>query len=257
MRPGGSPPSYSVCMSGEVQPGRRDEVAPPDDLRASHEDRDRVAELLRVAAGDGRLTVEELDQRLEQALTARTYGELAGLTRDLPVAPGLAAAAPAQRPKDVVRIDCGSGSAKRDDRWLVPQRIEVRVASGRVTLDFTQAVIAHPSLQIDAEVRSGGLTLVTKPGVVVDTDDVAVRSGSVKVRAPGDPAVPVLLKNLCVRQGWQRPHHGTPAAPHLLAVAAAASLDLPAGPPLTSQSRLPELGVAQVKVVLPVRAVRG
>jgi hypothetical protein len=46
----------------------------PDDgpgLRASHEDRDRVVEALRVAGGDGRLTAEELDTRLEAALTGK------------------------------------------------------------------------------------------------------------------------------------------------------------------------------------------
>lgn len=166
----------------------------PGGLRASHEDRDRVAELLRVAAGDGRLTAEELDQRLEAALTARTYGELAALVTDLPAVPGLAAAAPAQEPKSLVRIDCGSGHAKRDGRWVVPERMEVSVASGGVTLDFTEAVTALPSLRIDAQVRSGRLTLVTKPGVVVDADDVAIRSGSVKVREPWDRHVPVILR---------------------------------------------------------------
>ncbi len=193
--PGKRAQLYSVSMTGEVSPlGRGDEVTSPGELRASHEDRDRVVELLRVAAGDGRLTAGELDARLEKALTARTYGELAALTKDLPAAPGLVAGAPAPEPKNVVRIDRHSGSAKRDGRWLVPPRIEVRVTSGSVTLDFTEAVIAQPSLQIDADVRSGALTLVTKPGIVVDTDDVAVRSGSVKVRAPWGPDVPVILR---------------------------------------------------------------
>ena len=49
------------------------------DMRASHEDRDRVIDALRVAGGDGRLSAEELDTRLERALSARTLGELAGL----------------------------------------------------------------------------------------------------------------------------------------------------------------------------------
>lgn len=58
-------------MTGEAPPPERDDdVAPPGEVRASHEDRDRAAELLRMAAGDGRLTADELDQRLEQALTA-------------------------------------------------------------------------------------------------------------------------------------------------------------------------------------------
>jgi uncharacterized protein DUF1707 len=183
-------------MMGEVSPLGRgdDEVASPGDLRASHDDRDRVAELLRVAAGDGRLTAEELDQRLEKALTARTYGELAALTRDLPASRASLVGASLQNPKKLVRIDCHSGSAKRDGRWVVPERIEVRVTSGSATLDFTEAVITRPSLQIDADVRSGTLRLVTKPGVIVDTDDVAVRSGGVKVRAPWSPDVPAILR---------------------------------------------------------------
>lgn len=182
-------------MMGEVSPlGRGDGVARPAELRASHGDRDRVVELLRVAAGDGRLTAEELDERLEVALTARTYGELAALTADLPAVPGFAAEAPAPTPKDVGRIDCGSGSVRRDGRWIVPQRIEVRVTSGNVKLDFTDAVLSQPRLLIDAEVRSGSLTLVTKPGIMVDADDVAIKSGNVKVRQPWGDSVPVTLR---------------------------------------------------------------
>lgn len=85
------------------------------ELRASHQDRDRVVELLRVSAGDRRLTAQELDERLELAMTARTYGELAKLVSDLPAA-GSVASTPAPRVKDVVRIACGSGHAKRDGR---------------------------------------------------------------------------------------------------------------------------------------------
>jgi DUF1707 SHOCT-like domain len=182
-------------MADEALPqARGDEVVSRGELRASHDDRDRVVELLRVSAGDGRLTAEELDERVGAALTARTYGELAALVSDLPAVPGSAVSAPAAKPKDVVRIDCRSGSAKRAGRWMVPQRMEVRVSSGNVTLDFTEAVVAWPSLQIDADVHSGNLTLVTKPGVVVDTDDVAIRSGNVKVRAPWGADVPVTLR---------------------------------------------------------------
>jgi hypothetical protein len=122
-------------------------------------------------------------------MTARTYGELAKLVADLPVA-GSAAVTP----KDVVRIDCRSGHAKREGRWVVPNRIEVRVSSGHARLDFTEAVITQPSLRLDMEVRSGGVILITKPGIVVDADDVAVRSGHVKVRAPWGPDVPERLR---------------------------------------------------------------
>ena len=178
-------------MAGEVSPVG-DQAGSGGELRASHQDRDRVVEVLRVAAGDGRLTAEELDERLEAALTARTYAELAVLTRDLPARPGPAPAAPVA-PKDLVRIDLRSGHAKRDGRWVVPRQMEVRITSGHARLDFTQAVIPEGSLRIDAEIRSGSLILLTKPGVVVDTDDVAVRSGHVRVRTPWGPDVPVIL----------------------------------------------------------------
>jgi hypothetical protein len=174
----------------DSEPGH--EVA-RSELRASHEDRDRVVELLRVSAGDGRLTADELDERLELALTARTYGELARLVADLP-ATGSAASAPAPRAKEVMRIDSGSGHTVKNGRWVVPQRIEARIRSGQLKLDFTQAVINQPSLQIDAEVNSGHIILITKPGIVVDTDDVAVRSGHVRVRAPWGPDVPEVLR---------------------------------------------------------------
>lgn len=188
MSPGGP---GDEAPRGEV--AARSEAPAPGQLRASHQDRDRVVEILRVAAGDGRLTSEELDERLEVALTARTFNELADLTRDLPAA-GQAAGAGLPPQKEMVRIDCSSGSAKRDGRWVVPRRLEVRVASGSVKLDFTEAVITQPALAIDAEVRSGSLTLVTKPGIVVDADEVTVRSGAVKVRAPWSSDAPVALR---------------------------------------------------------------
>ncbi|HEY1920771.1 MAG TPA: DUF1707 domain-containing protein [Streptosporangiaceae bacterium] len=167
------------------------------ELRASHEDRDQVVEVLRTAAGDGRITAEELDERIEAALTARTYSELAVLTTDLPAVPGVRTAVPAGPPpeaKEVVRLECRSGDIKRNGPWVVPQRIQVRVTSGNVLLDFTDAVITQPTLQIDAEVSSGSLTLVTKPGIAVDADNVAVRSGNVSVKEPWGSSVPVRFR---------------------------------------------------------------
>ena len=83
---------------------------------------------------------------------------------------------------------------KRDGRWLVPQRMEVRVTGGSVTLDFTEAVIVQPSLLLDADVSAGRLTLVTQPGVVVDTDDVAAEGSYLKVQAHPGPDVPAILR---------------------------------------------------------------
>jgi Domain of unknown function (DUF1707) len=159
----------------------------PAGLLASHADRDRVVEVLRTAAGDGRLTADELDQRLEAALTARTLADLEPLLADLTTA------APAEAP-DLARIKCGSGSAKRDRSWAVPRRLEIDVGSGTVRLDFRQAVIAVRELQIDAQIASGTLLLIIRPGIVVDADDLTVSSGSVKVVPPAGPDAPVDLR---------------------------------------------------------------
>jgi hypothetical protein len=185
-------------MMGEISPAGPGENLPSADrLRASHEDRDRVIEMLRVAAGDGRLTSEELDERVEIAFSARTYGELAALTSDLPatgeaIVPA-APVAPALH-KNVVRLETRSGNLSRVGRWVVPRRIEARVTSGNIKLDFTDAVIAHRSIEIEAEVRSGNLVIITKPGIAVDTDDVVIRSGNVRVKAPWGNQAPVTVQ---------------------------------------------------------------
>jgi hypothetical protein len=145
------------------------------ELRASHADRDRTVEILRIAAGDGRLTADDL-------------------TADLPAAPVPAGAVPAE-PKDLVRIDCTGASAGRDGAWVVPRRMEINATGGSVRLDFTEAVITEPSLQITAAVHGGSLLLVTRPGIEVDTENVSLVGGSVKVRRhAAGPQVPAVFR---------------------------------------------------------------
>src|SRR5690348_17028354 len=134
-------------------------------MRASHEDRDRVVDALRVAGGDGRLSAEELDTRLERALSAQTLGELAGLTTDLPNAPTA---------KEVLVIRQHAGRYGQHGRWLVPARIELHTQMCRVTLDFTHAVITSGVLRIDADMAHGKLLIVSPPGTVINTDGLAL-----------------------------------------------------------------------------------
>ena len=158
------------------------------EVRASHADRDRTVDVLRVAAGDGRLTLEELDERLETALSARTVGELAVLTADLAAAAGPVSG----EAEDVLRIRQEGASTRRGDGWVVPRRLEIRSAWGEVTLDFTDAVITHDTLDIDLDLRTGALKLLTRPGVVVDTGGLGMNYSEIKARRPVD--APVLLR---------------------------------------------------------------
>jgi hypothetical protein len=164
------------------------------ELRASHADRDRVVELLRIAAGDGRLTADELDERLEAALTARTQRELTVLTADLPAGPQAGLDLAVAAPKEVLRMMRRGGNARQLGRWVVPKRMEIKVAGGNVRLDFTEAVITSPVLQIDADIRGGSLVVITRPGVVVDADEVEMFGGRIKIPAPGGPQPPAILR---------------------------------------------------------------
>jgi hypothetical protein len=163
------------------------------EVRASDADRDRVIDVLRGAVGDGRLTADEFEERLEAALSSRTLGELAVLTADLVAGPGRPGAAVAQA-EDVIRIDQRGGSVQRGGRWMVPRRLELRVSWCDVILDFTKAVIVADTLLIDINGRGGALILVLGPGIVVDVDDLAVRYTDVEVRSDAEPGVPVVLR---------------------------------------------------------------
>lgn len=190
---------YSMCMTGEVPPTSQPGNAA---LRASHADRDGTVEMLRAAAGEGRLTPEELDERLEAALTAKTLSELAALTTDLPARtsepgqpgqPGQPAGL-TPRPKDLVRFNSKGGNVTRTGQWVVPAAIEANVVGGNIKLDLTAAVITQPELAIEADLRGGHLILVTRPGITVDVDDLEVRGGNMHFGKGTEGPAPVFLQ---------------------------------------------------------------
>ena len=161
-------------------------------------------EVLRAAAGEGRLTPDELDERLEAALNSRTFGELAMLTADLVAGPGQPGPDTPQA-EGVIRIDQRGGSVRRTGRWVVPRRLELRSSWCDVWLDFTDAVINHDALRIDLNMRGGSLVLVAGPGLVVEADSLAVRYADVKIGPGAEPGAPVALRvHLAgrMRYGW-------------------------------------------------------
>ncbi|SEF17550.1 DUF1707 SHOCT-like domain-containing protein [Jiangella alba] len=196
------------------------------DLRCSDVDRERVAEALRQAAGDGRLTLTELEERLEATFKARTYGELQPITRDLPQGPypvpggnpaanwqagrpGAAGVAPVAgaagagvqpplppsggpvRPSE--RITSVLGNEKRQGRWEVPARIDVTSILGEVVLDFTEAVVRTPEVEIQTSIVLGSLTMIVPEGIDVRIDEGTNILGErkMKLREPVTPGAPV------------------------------------------------------------------
>jgi hypothetical protein len=153
------------------------------ELRASHEDRDRVAETLRTAGGDGRLTAGEPDARVERALSARIQGELAALAAGRPAATAA---------KDVLAVRQTGGTWTRAGRWTVPGRIEVRTKLCRVTSDFTGAVITSGTVRVDADMQHGKLVIVGAPGIVIDAGGLNLVFSKTKLRPDSAAAGPRL-----------------------------------------------------------------
>ncbi|MFD9903314.1 DUF1707 domain-containing protein [Streptomyces sp. NPDC059063] len=179
-------------MAGQSAPmGQSSGPGPTPELRASHADRDRVVDVLSVAAGDGLLTADELDERLEAALTARTLSELAVLTADLPPAPASAKAAEA---KDVLRIEQSFAAVERVGYWVVPRKLELAVTWCDVTLDFTHAEITQDTLRVEVNMCGKDLTLITRPGIVVDVDALRLDYSRTKILQTPAPGTPVALR---------------------------------------------------------------
>jgi len=154
-------------------------------VRASHEDRAAIVGMLRDAGAAGRLEPDELDERTEAALSARTLGDLAALVDDLPGQPPLDLRRP-ELPPHRDHIESELYQAKRDGPWTVPSELDVKVDSGSVILDFTEARITSPALAIQARIRGGNLTLITRPGIELHTHDLMVDNGTVKVDTSWD-----------------------------------------------------------------------
>ncbi|QEV16172.1 DUF1707 SHOCT-like domain-containing protein [Streptomyces alboniger] len=125
-------------------------------------DRERAAQLLKDAYAKGQLTHQQLDQCLEQVLSARTRGQI-----DVAVA-GL----PAQNPGDRSTITTVSGLILRRGRWRVPADLTVASALASVYLDLSRAVIEHPVVDLEVLIGVGRVRIIVPREAVVDLQDM-------------------------------------------------------------------------------------
>lgn len=153
--PAGSAAAQSAAQSASqsASPG----AAPAaGELRASDADRDRVADILREALAEGRLSAEEHSERVEGVLAAKTVGELETYVRDLPAGRRASGPAPAPgRPTDgsiplapdeqVVSV---LSQASRRGRWRVGHRVHAYAIFGQVELDLSEAIFEYQQVVI-------------------------------------------------------------------------------------------------------------
>lgn len=153
-------------------------------IRASDADREAVVEQLREAAAEGRIDLDELDTRLGQALSARTYAELAPLTEDLvPIEVALG---------EPLVIKGGMHGVKRSGVWKVPPVIRVQGGMGGVRIDFTRAECRLREIALDVRGEMAGVKTVIPEGWTTHTDDLdqglgGLRDRTTAERTPGAP----------------------------------------------------------------------
>jgi DUF1707 SHOCT-like domain len=93
-------------------------LIPPDTARAADADREAVAERLRIAAGDGRIDRDELDERLALAYAATTYRQLETLVADLPARSAAITGDALPEPGTLV-LKTKAPNLRQSGRWVV------------------------------------------------------------------------------------------------------------------------------------------
>jgi hypothetical protein len=175
--------------------------ADPARLRVSDAERHQVAELLREAAGEGRLDLDELDARLEATYAARTYADLVPITADLPATapagpPARAAAHHVVAGADHERHFAVMSGFQRKGTWVVPRELTVVAFMGGAELDLRHASFAAPEVTITVNAIMGGASIVVGPHTRVQMDGIGIMGGysepSGLVDADLDPTSPVV-----------------------------------------------------------------
>jgi hypothetical protein len=155
-------------------------------LRVSDADREQAAEALRTAAGDGRLTMDELDERLTTAYAAKTYADLQAVTSDLPgpgvsappvpVTSGLTAYRFGGTPGMSFAIAIMSG-ARRVGHWVVPRRFSCFALMGGIELDLRDAQFSEHEVTIQAFCLMGGVSIIAPDDIDVDVSGIGFMGG--------------------------------------------------------------------------------
>jgi hypothetical protein len=180
-------------MEGELEPGWQGD---PARMRISDADRHQVAEVLRQAAGEGRIDLGELDERLEATYAAKTYADLAPLTADLPVRGRAAMPAPRPQPAGpvapLVRHDTTiavlGGTSRRGAWELGPTHTAFAMMAG-IDLDLRQARFTQRETVIYANAFWAGIDIIVNEFTHVIVDGIGIMGGFDHAR---DKVSPVL-----------------------------------------------------------------
>ncbi|MET0131999.1 MAG: DUF1707 domain-containing protein [Kibdelosporangium sp.] len=173
----------------------------PRDLRVSDAEREHVIALLQKAIGQGLITLEEFTTRTDTALAARTRGDLNAVLVDLPGMVHRETRVPVAKPK--LELRSTMSKLQRAGKWAVPRELVIRVKVGACHLDFTEAGIEHPVVDIEFDVTAGPVRLLLPEHATIDIDDLHVAAGKLVNKVGGGlpPGRPHFVVRGFVRAG--------------------------------------------------------
>ena len=149
-------------------------------MRVSNDDRERVAKVLHDSMADGRLTVGELEERLDQVYAAKTFGDLEPITRDLPIGNETRAVVMPQPAASPVNRVGGRGTSSnaiaimsgtdRKGVWTVPPTFTSFAMMGGVEIDLTDASFEDAETTIQAFALMGGIDIYVPEDITVQVN---------------------------------------------------------------------------------------
>ncbi|WP_236796845.1 DUF1707 domain-containing protein [Amycolatopsis sp. GM8] len=177
-------------------------------MRASNADRERVAQILHNALSEGRITVPELEERLDTVYAAKTLKDLQPPIADLPDVAPSGTLEPSQARVVDNRIGGVPGSpasiavmsgATRKGSWIVPPQHTSFAFWGGIEIDLRNARFAERQSTITAVAIMGGIEITVPDDVLVEVNGIGFmgafetedRFGARPAPPPGAPIVRV------------------------------------------------------------------
>ncbi|MEU8786637.1 DUF1707 domain-containing protein [Streptomyces sp. NPDC048637] len=128
----------------------------------SEDARDKAVQRLQQAYAEGHISHEEMDEGLDQVLTAKTHSELVSVLASLPE----------ENAGTTSTIAAAGGRIQRRGAWRVPRMLKVASAFGRVHLDLSRAVFEHPEVDIELQLGTGKAKITVPRDAIVDLEDL-------------------------------------------------------------------------------------
>jgi hypothetical protein len=150
---------------------------------ASDAERDQSVTLLRDAVVEGRLTLEEFGERVGGAHAARTHGELALLTADLPPLPER------QPDAEPARFRAFCSHLVRGGAWELPAQSHWRTVCGTIDIDLREVRLHEPTIDLHVVNVFGTVTILLPPGISLEVDGGGAFASQI-VEPPPWPAPP-------------------------------------------------------------------